>query len=115
MAALAWESIKKEVMNEKLSRRVVHGEKITVAQLELSKDCSVPVHHHENEQISVVLEGALKFYLDGKEILARGGEVVVIPPNVPHNVVALEDSIVIDMFSPIRQDWLTGNDAYLRK
>jgi len=115
MAILPWESVKKEIMNEKLTRRVVHGEKITVAQLDLSKDCSVPEHHHENEQICVVLQGALKFNLDGQDVVKRGGEVLVIPSNVPHNVVALEDSIVIDIFSPIRQDWLSGNDNYLRK
>ena len=115
MPTLAWEKVKKEIMNEKLSRRVVHGEKITVAQLELAKDCTVPVHHHENEQISVVLQGWLKFNLDGREILVHGGEVLVIPSNIPHNVVALEDSIVVDVFSPIRQDWLTGDDSYLRK
>jgi quercetin dioxygenase-like cupin family protein len=115
MQHMAWDSVKKEIMNDKLWRRVLHGEKITMAQLGLSKDCAVPLHHHENEQISVILQGLLKFNLGGQELLARGGDVVVIPPNVPHSVLALEDSIAMDVFSPIRQDWLAGTDNYLRK
>ncbi|HMD86815.1 MAG TPA: cupin domain-containing protein [Terriglobia bacterium] len=115
MQVLAWESVKKEILNDRLWRRVVSGEKVMVARLGLSKDCLVPLHHHESEQISVVLEGALKFELEGREVLVRVGEVMVIPSNVPHSVLAMEDSISIDVFSPIRHDWLDGTDSYLRK
>lgn len=115
MQHLAWDSVKKEILNDKLWRKVVNGEKITMAQLRLSKDCLVPVHHHENEQISVILEGALKVNLEGQEVLAHAGEVLVIPSNVPHSVVAIEDTLAMDVFSPVRQDWLTGADNYLRK
>lgn len=93
----------------------MHGEKAMVAQLGLSKDCVVPLHHHESEQISLVIQGAVKFQLEGKEVIVRGGEVLVIPSNLPHSAVALEDSLGIEVFSPIRHDWLDGSDSYLRK
>ena len=115
MQHLAWETMKKEIMNDKLSRRVVHGEKITLAQLHFAKDCTVPVHHHENEQITIIVQGLVKFNLGGKEVLARAGDVVVIPPNLPHKVEVLEDSVAYDIFSPIRSDWIAGADSYLRK
>jgi quercetin dioxygenase-like cupin family protein len=115
MQLLAWESVKKEIMNDKLWRKVVTGENAMVAQLGLSKDCVVPLHHHESEQISVVLQGALKFELEGREVMVRAGELLVIPSNVPHSALAIEDTIGIDVFSPIRHDWLNGTDNYLRK
>jgi quercetin dioxygenase-like cupin family protein len=115
MQLLAWESIKNEVVNEKFWRKLVTGEKVMVAQLRLFKDCVVPLHHHESEQISMVLEGALKFELEGREIVVRAGEVLVIPSNVPHSAMAIKDTVGIDVFSPIRHDWLNGSDTYLRK
>jgi len=115
MQVLAWEGVKKENLNDKLWRKVVTGEKVMVAQLGLSKDCVVPFHHHESEQISVVLQGVLKFELEGREVTVRGGEVLVIPSNVPHRILAIEDTIGLDVFSPIRHDWLDGTDDYLRK
>jgi quercetin dioxygenase-like cupin family protein len=115
MQTLAWEDVKKEVLNDKLWRKVVSGEKVMVAQLWLFKDCLVPFHHHESEQISLVLQGVLKFELEGREVTVRAGEVLVIPSNVPHSALAIEDTIGIDVFSPIRHDWLDGTDTYLRK
>jgi quercetin dioxygenase-like cupin family protein len=115
MQHLPWERVKREALNDKLSRRVVHGEKITLARLELAQGCTVPAHQHENEQITMVHAGVLKFSLGGQEVVARAGEVLVIPPNVPHNVTALEDSVAFDVFSPIRSDWIQGKDSYLRK
>jgi len=115
MQLLAWGSVKKEILNDKLWRKVVSGEKVMVAQLWLFKDCLVPLHHHESEQISVVLQGGLKFELEGREVMVRAGEVLVIPSQVPHSALAIEDTIGIDVFSPIRRDWLDGTDSYLRK
>jgi quercetin dioxygenase-like cupin family protein len=115
MQHLEWESVKKETLNDKLWRKVVSGEKVMVARMGLSKDCVVPLHHHESEQISVVLQGAMKFVLEGREVVVRAGEVLVIPSNLPHSALAMEDSIVIEVFSPIRYDWLDGSDSYLRK
>jgi quercetin dioxygenase-like cupin family protein len=115
MQLLAWESVRKEILNDKLWRKVVSGENVMVAQLWLFKDCLIPLHHHESEQISLVLQGALKFELEGREVMVRAGEVLVIPSNVPHSVLAIEDTIGLDVFSPIRHDWLDGTDNYLRK
>jgi quercetin dioxygenase-like cupin family protein len=107
--------VKKEVLNDKISRKVISGEKITMAQIFITKDGVVPLHHHEHEQFSSLLAGALRVELEGKEIVVRPGEVLHIPSNVPHRVVALEDSLALDVFSPVRTDWLTGNDDYLRR
>ena len=115
MEHFSWENVKKEVLNDKLARKVISGEKITMAQIFLAKDAVVPLHDHEHEQFSSVMTGALRFELEGKEMVLRAGEVLLIPSNVPHRVVALEDSMALDVFSPIRSDWLTGNDAYLRR
>ncbi|MGA3094621.1 MAG: cupin domain-containing protein [Dehalococcoidales bacterium] len=115
MQVFSWENVKKEVLNAKLARKVISGEKITLAQIFLAKDAVVPLHHHENEQFSSVLTGAVRFELEGKELVLRAGEVLHIPSSVPHRVVALEDSLALDVFSPIRTDWLTGKDDYLRR
>ena len=115
MELFSWETVKKEVMNEKMARKVISGEKITMAQIFLAKDGVVPLHHHENEQISSVVAGAMRFEIEGEEIVLRPGDVLSIPPNVPHRVVAIEDSQALDVFSPVRTDWLTGKDDYLRR
>jgi unsaturated pyranuronate lyase len=115
MRHLAWETVKKEVLNDKLWRKVISGEKVMVGQISLAKGCVVPVHQHVHEQISCVMQGRLKFNLEGRELTVSAGEVLVIPSNAPHGVVALEDSQAFDIFSPIREDWLNGTDSYLRK
>jgi len=115
MQHLSWEGVKKEVLNDRLWRKLVTGEKVMVAKLWLFKDCLVPLHHHESEQISIVFEGALRFELEGREVVVRAGEVLVIPSNAPHSAFALEDTVGIDVFSPIRNDWLNGTDTYLRR
>jgi quercetin dioxygenase-like cupin family protein len=115
MELFSWQNVKKEVLNDKISRKVISGEKITMAQIFFAKDGVVPLHHHESEQISSVLAGALRFELEGKEMVLREGELLHIPSNVPHRVVALEDSLALDVFSPVRADWLTGKDDYLRR
>jgi quercetin dioxygenase-like cupin family protein len=107
--------VRKEVLNDKLSRKLVSGEKVMVAQLTLSKGCAVPRHDHESEQVSCIMQGALKFELEGREIVVGAGEVLVIPSHAPHSAVALEDTLALDVFSPIRRDWLEGTDSYLRK
>jgi quercetin dioxygenase-like cupin family protein len=111
----SWENVPLETMSDVISRRIVSGEKAMVAQVYLKKDAVVPLHHHESEQITYILEGALKFELDGREIVVHKGEVLVIPSNMPHRAVALEDTLDLDVFSPIRHDWLTKDDSYLRR
>jgi quercetin dioxygenase-like cupin family protein len=115
MQHLVWENVRLEVLNERLSRKVVNGEKVMVSQLWFTKGSLVPLHHHESEQISLIVQGAMKFELEGREVTVRAGEVLVIPSNVPHSALALEDCVGIDVFSPIRQDWLDGTDSYLRR
>jgi quercetin dioxygenase-like cupin family protein len=115
MKYFAWDSVPLEVMSDTISRKVISGEKAMLAQVFLKKDGVVPEHHHESEQVSYILEGVLKFELEGKEVVVRKGEVLCIPSYVPHRVVALEDTLGLDVFSPIRKDWLAKDDAYLRR
>jgi quercetin dioxygenase-like cupin family protein len=115
MEYVSWESVPLEIMSDMISRKIVTGDKAMVAQVFLKKDAVVPEHHHDSEQITYILEGALKFEIEGREIVVRKGEVLSIPSNVPHRAVALEDTVDLDIFSPIRTDWLTRNDGYLRR
>jgi len=104
-----------EAMSDVISRRVFSGEKGMVAKVYLKKDAVVPLHHHESEQITYIVDGALKFELEGREVVVRSGELLLIPSNVPHRAVALEDTLDIDIFAPIRHDWLEKDDSYLRR
>jgi quercetin dioxygenase-like cupin family protein len=115
MQLFSWDGVKKEMLNDKLARKVISGEKVTLAQIFLAKDAVVPPHQHESEQMSCVLQGAVKFDVGGMEVIARKGDVLHIPSNVVHSVQALEESVALDIFSPIRSDWLTGKDNYLRR
>jgi len=115
MEHFTWDSVPLEQMSDVISRKVISGDKAMVAQVFLKKDAVVPEHHHESEQITYILEGALKFYLEGREVIVAKGEVLHIPSNVPHRAVAFEDTLDLDIFSPIRKDWLTKDDAYLRR
>jgi quercetin dioxygenase-like cupin family protein len=110
-----WNQVEKEQMSPVLVRQVIHGDNITVARLFLRKGCAVAEHSHHNEQISMIEQGALKFVIGGVEQVVKAGEVMRIPPHVPHSAEALEDSIAVDLFSPIREDWIRGDDAYLRE
>lgn len=104
-----------EHLNPLIERQFVHGEKGMLARLLLRKGCIVPEHSHENEQITYILEGALKFVLGGEEtVVVRSGELLVIPPNLKHSAEALEDTVDLDVFTPPRADWIDGSDAYLR-
>lgn len=111
----SWDSVPLESMSEVISRKIIAGEKAMVAQVFLKKDAVVPLHEHESEQITYILKGALKFQLQGREVTVREGEVLCIPSWVPHRAVALEDTLDLDIFSPLRQDWLAKDDAYLRR
>jgi quercetin dioxygenase-like cupin family protein len=110
-----WESIPLEPMSDVISRKLFTGEKAMVAQVFLKKHAVVPLHSHESEQITYILTGALKFELQGKEVTVHAGEVLHIPSGVPHRAVALEDTLDVDIFSPLREDWLTKDDEYLRR
>jgi len=115
MEHYTWDSVPLEVMSGMIARKVISGDKAIVAQVFLKKDAVVPEHRHESEQLTYILDGALKFQLEGREVIVRKGEVLRIPSNVPHRAVALEDTLDLDVFSPIREDWLSKDDAYLRR
>ena len=110
--------MEKERVNDMLDRRLITGERVMLAHVYLKKGCIVPKHSHENEQITYILEGALRFKLgdDQKEVVTvSAGEVLHIPSNLPHEAEAVEDTLDVDVFSPPRADWLNKTDSYLRK
>jgi quercetin dioxygenase-like cupin family protein len=115
MEHFTWDTVPLEVMSGTISRKVISGERAMVAQVFIAKGGIVPTHQHESEQITYILEGALEFQLEGRTVLVRKGEVLHIPSNVPHSAVAIEDTVDLDIFSPIRTDWLTRQDEYLRR
>ena len=110
-----WDEIALEKVTEMISRKVVTGEREMIGQIYLKRGALVPMHSHESEQLTYVLQGALKFLIGGEEITVREGEVLHIPSWVPHQAEALEDTFEIDLFSPIRQDWLDGTDTYFHR
>jgi quercetin dioxygenase-like cupin family protein len=111
---VAWSSVEVEALNPLLGRHFVVGQNVMLARVLLKKGCLVPEHSHHNEQITYILEGALKFWIDGRMIVVNEGEVLTIPPNMPHRAEALVDTVDLDIFSPPRADWINRTDAYLR-
>jgi quercetin dioxygenase-like cupin family protein len=111
----SWKTMEIEQLNDKLSRQMISGENATISQLLLKKGAAVPRHSHMNEQYSWIISGALKFIFDDREIMVGAGDVLVIPANVPHSAVALEDTVDVDIFAPRREDWIRKEDSYLRK
>jgi quercetin dioxygenase-like cupin family protein len=115
MKVIPFEKMPEEKLSDKISRRYVYGEKAMLVRFELKKGAIIPKHHHHNEQITYIVKGAVVVTIEDKEHHVKAGEVLIIPPNVPHQFEALEDTIDIDVFSPPREDWLKGEDAYLKK
>ena len=111
---IPWSSVAIEELNPLLGRHFVVGQNIMLARVLLKKGCVVPEHSHHNEQGTYILAGALKFGIDGKEIIVNAGEVLTIPPNMPHWAEALADTVDLDIFDPPRADWINKTDAYLR-
>ncbi len=109
-----WQDVEVEKMSSLIGRQFVVGTDMMLARVLLKKGAHVPEHSHHNEQITYVLEGALKFLIEGKEVTVRAGEVLCIPSNVVHEAFAVEDTVDLDVFNPPRQDWIDRNDAYLR-
>ncbi len=110
-----WSKVELETLNPLLQRQLVTGTNVMLGRILLKKGCVVPLHSHHNEQLSYVIEGALKFTIHGKGTIVRAGEVLTIPPHVPHLVKALRNSVTLDVFHPPRLDWINKTDAYLRK
>jgi quercetin dioxygenase-like cupin family protein len=110
-----WDDMPKEQVTDTISRRLVTGERMMLAHVYIDKGAVVPKHSHENEQLTYILKGALRFWIgedQKEEVVVRAGEVLVIPSNVPHRAEALEDTLDVDVFSPPRQDWLNHTDSY---
>jgi unsaturated pyranuronate lyase len=111
---LSWKALEVEQVNPLFDRQMITGKNVMFSRLVLRKGCIVPLHSHHNEQITFVLEGALRFEIDGQTIVVKSGEVLAIPPHMPHRVEALEDTIDFDIFDPPRADWINRTDQYLR-
>lgn len=109
-----WNEIELESLNPLIQRHFVVGGEVMLARILLKKGAEVPLHHHHNEQVTWVQSGALEFQIDGRTVVVREGEVLCIPPHMPHAARALEDTVDIDVFTPPRQDWIAKTDAYLR-
>ncbi len=111
---IVWKNVEREQLNPLIEREMVVGNKIMLARVLMKRGAHVPMHQHHNEQVTYILEGALKFAIDGKEIVVHAGEVLCIPSNIPHEAWALEDTVDLDVFDPPREDWLNKTDTYLR-
>jgi quercetin dioxygenase-like cupin family protein len=111
---IPWKQVEREKLNDMIEREMVVGDKLMLARVFLKKGAHVPEHHHHNEQVTYILEGTLKFAIDGREIVVRAGEILCIPSNMPHEAWALEDTLDLDVFTPPREDWLNKADDYLR-
>jgi quercetin dioxygenase-like cupin family protein len=113
-----WEDMPREPVTDQIARRMVTGQRVMLAHVYLDKGSIVPRHSHENEQVTYILSGALRFWIgedESQEVVVRAGEVLHIPANLPHKAEALEDTLDLDVFSPPRQDWLDGTDDYFRR
>ncbi|HVG84748.1 MAG TPA: cupin domain-containing protein [Vicinamibacterales bacterium] len=110
-----WDEIALEKVTEMISRKLITGAREMIAHIHLKRGAIVPMHSHESEQMTYVFQGALKFLISGEEITVREGEVLHIPSWLPHQAEALDDTFEMDIFSPIRQDWLDGTDTYFHK
>jgi quercetin dioxygenase-like cupin family protein len=117
MQPLTWDGVPVERVTEVITRQVVTGENEMIARVVLERGAVVPTHSHVSEQITWVLEGAMKLWIGEpeREVLLTSGSFVVIPPHVPHRAEAIERTVDIDVFSPIRQDWLDGTDTYFHR
>jgi quercetin dioxygenase-like cupin family protein len=112
-----WDDLPKEPLKKDLSRRLISTDRMMLAQVFLEKGAIVPRHSHENEQLTYILEGTLRFWLgedESETVDVAAGEVLHIPSWLPHKAEALETTLDVDIFTPPRQDWLDGSDAYLR-
>src|SRR6266513_38407 len=110
-----WNAVELEDLNPLLQRQFVVGQEMMLARVLLKKGCIVPQHSHHNEQLTYIVEGALKFWIDNEEIVVHAGEVLCIPSNMPHKAEAMEDTVDLDVFTPPRADWIGKTDQYLRK
>ena len=110
-----WLDVPSEQITDTIARRFITGDSVTIGRFELKQGGVVPSHAHPNEQVSIILSGALLFRIDGRETIVKAGEVMQIPGNVAHEVEVLEDTLAIDVFNPVRQDWIDRTDSYFKR
>lgn len=113
-----WSDLPEERVTDAISRKLITGDQMMIAHVYLKKDARVPQHSHHNEQLTYILSGALRFWIGAdrtEQVVVRAGEVLHLPSHVPHEALALEDTLDVDVFSPPRQDWLDGTDSYFHK
>jgi quercetin dioxygenase-like cupin family protein len=114
MKHIKWNDIPYEKLNEKFLRKIAWDGKVMIALTEVAQGYQVPLHSHDNEQVSWVMSGIWRFRLEGRTVDVGPGEMIFIPANVEHSAEAIESLVAYDIFTPPRQDWLTGTDSYLR-
>lgn len=108
------DSINKEKLSDKIIRQYVMGSQSMLVKWTLQKGALIPLHFHPNEQTTWITKGSVKVLSQGKEFIVKAGGVLIIPPNVPHEFFALEDTIDIDFFTPVREDWLNNTASYIK-
>lgn len=111
-----WDEMQTEELSPVIHRKMLWGERVMLSHVILKKGSVVPTHSHDNEQFSYIISGRMRFWVgeDEEEIFIKAGEVLHLPSNIPHGAETLEDTVSLDVFSPPRQDWIDGDDAYLR-
>lgn len=114
MSVHRWQEHPVEALSPSIERQLVHTDSMTIARIHLRVGAVVPRHAHPQEQVATVLEGRLRFVLGDEEHVLSAGESMIVPSGVPHEVEALADAFVLDVFAPVRDDWVRGDDAYLR-
>jgi quercetin dioxygenase-like cupin family protein len=115
MKIYTWDDMAEEQLNPLAGRKALHGTAITVAHFRFDKGSKVAIHDHANDQVTIVEKGAVRMVVGGEEFVLRAGQMVHVPPDVPHGNEALEDTVILELFSPIREDWIRGDDSYLRQ
>ena len=107
--------MKEDQLSPTTGRTALHAQKMTLARFDFKKGNKVASHHHHNDQITTVQSGSINMTVGDEEFLLKAGEMVLVGPDIPHSNVALEDTIVVEIFSPVREDWIKGDDSYLRQ
>src|SRR5262245_10606531 len=107
-----WDDVPRRELAPGIQRQFLTTDRMTIARFTLARGAVVPKHSHDHEQVSSVVSGALKFTVAGNEVVVRAGEAIQIPSWAEHSVDVLEDTVVVDTFAPVRQDWLDGTDTY---
>ena len=105
MEAIRIEALEQKEIVKGFHARFIHSEHVTLAYWEVNAGATLPAHHHFHEQIVNVLEGELELVVEGKTMRLTSGHVVILPSNVEHSGQAITNCRILDVFSPIREDY----------